>query len=188
MTPQVLFSERFYRLFKEGTWVVLGQFLAILGSLVGVRVLTGLLDPKAYGEMALGLTVAMLVDQAALGPLSSGVTRFYALSKNEGDLGGYLKAVRQLLFFVIRIIICVAIFLAVTLFAARQEKWIPIIIMSLIFAVFSGCNSIFNSIQNAARQRLIVAFHQGLEPWARLLGVAGVVALWGAKGSMAIVG
>ncbi len=89
-------TERFRRLSKEGFWVVLGQAMAVLGVLVGVRLLTELLDPAAYGELALGMTVATLVNQTVLGPLSNGVTRFYAPAQEQGDLGGYLNAVRRL--------------------------------------------------------------------------------------------
>ena len=68
----------------------------MLGSIVGVRLMTGLLDPAAYGELALGMTAAMLVNQAILGPLLNGVSRFYAPAKEEGDLPGYLAAVRRM--------------------------------------------------------------------------------------------
>ena len=50
--------ERIRRLSKEGAWIVLGQVTAVLGSLASVRLLTELLDPAAYGELALGMTVA----------------------------------------------------------------------------------------------------------------------------------
>src|SRR3989344_1784787 len=93
---QTLKSERFRRLSKEGFWIVLGQAAAVVGSLFGVRLLTELLDPAAYGELALGMTVATLVNQTVLGPLSNGVTRFYAPAVEQGDLGGYLNAVRRL--------------------------------------------------------------------------------------------
>ena len=71
-------SDRFVRLSKEGFWIVLGQAIAVLGSLVGVRVLTGLLTSAEYGELALGMTLAILVGQTLFGPLGQGATRFYA--------------------------------------------------------------------------------------------------------------
>src|SRR5665647_2701772 len=86
-------SERFRRLSKEGAWIVLGQASAVLGSLASVRLLTELLDPAAYGELALGMTVASLVNQTVLGPLSNGITRFYAPAQERGDLRSYLTAV-----------------------------------------------------------------------------------------------
>jgi hypothetical protein len=74
-TPTIL-SERFCRLFKEGFWVILGQAIAVLGSLVGVRLLRGLLEPAAYGERALGITVATLINQPVFISLSAGMNPF----------------------------------------------------------------------------------------------------------------
>ena len=84
--------DRFYRLAREGGWIALGQAMAVLGTLFGVRLLTELLDPVAYGELALGLTVATLVNQTILGPLGNGAARFYAPAVECNDLGGYLGA------------------------------------------------------------------------------------------------
>ena len=88
-------SPRFRRLFKEGIWIALGQVMAMLGLLVGVRLLTELLDPAAYGELALGMTLAILANQIIFGPLGGGVARFYAPAVEQGDLGSYLSAVRR---------------------------------------------------------------------------------------------
>ncbi|MGB5196552.1 MAG: hypothetical protein WBN64_05740, partial [Candidatus Deferrimicrobium sp.] len=89
-------SERFRRLSREGFWVVSGQAAAVAGGLFGVRLLTELMEPAAYGELALGMTVATLVNQTVLGPLSNGATRFYAPAAEAGDLTGYLAAVRRM--------------------------------------------------------------------------------------------
>ena len=80
--------QRFRHLFREGLWIVVGQVMLVIGSLLGVRLLTGLLDPTAYGELALAMTLATLVNQTALGPLAQGVMRFYAPAVEQGNLGG----------------------------------------------------------------------------------------------------
>jgi O-antigen/teichoic acid export membrane protein len=73
MTPnESHLSERFRRLSKEGLWIVTGQVATIAGSLVGVRILTGLMTSRQYGELALGMTIATLVNQVILGPLGNG--------------------------------------------------------------------------------------------------------------------
>jgi O-antigen/teichoic acid export membrane protein len=180
--------ERFRRLSKEGFWVVLGQAMAVLGALVGVRLLTELLSPAAYGELALGMTVATLVNQTVLGPLGNGVTRFYAPAQERGDLGGYLNAVRQLVLSATGIIVLMILLTVASLLIAERTEWIAIAIAALIFAIFSGYNVILSSIQNAARQRSIVALHQGMESWARFLVAAGLLVLLGATSTVAMVG
>ena len=184
----LLRSERFSRLSKEGFWVVLGQAMAVVGSLVGVRLLTGLLNPAAYGELALGMTVATLVFQTVLGPLGNGVTRFYAPAVEHSDLGGYLNAVRRLVLLATGIIVLMILLTVVGLLIARRTEWIAIAIAALVFAILSGYNSILNGIQNAARQRSIVALHQGMESWARFLVAVGLLLWLGATSTVAMIG
>ena len=180
--------ERFRRLSKEGAWIVLGQATAILGALSGVRLLTELLDPAVYGELALGMTVASLVNQTVLGPLSNGITRFYAPAQESGDLGGYLSAVRRLVSAATVIIVLMIPLAAAGLLLTGRTQWIGIATAALVFATLTGHNAILSGIQNAARQRSIVALHQGIEPWARFLLAAALLLWLGATSAVAMAG
>ena len=180
--------ERLHRLSKEGAWIVLGQASAVLGSLAGVRLLTELLNPAAYGELALGMTVASLVNQTVLGPLSNGITRFYAPAQERGDLGSYLSAVRSLVLAATAVIAIMILLAAAGLLIAGRMQWIAIAGAALIFAGLSGYNTILSGIQNAARQRSIVALHQGIEPWARFLLAAALLLWLGATSTVAMIG
>ena len=51
----------------EFFWIGMGQVMAVLGAIVGVRWITQLLDPQCYGELALGLTVALFTQSGDLG-------------------------------------------------------------------------------------------------------------------------
>lgn len=183
-----LSAERFHRLAKEGVWVVLGQIIATVGSLIGVRLFTGLLTPASFGELALGMTVATLVNQILFGPLSNGITRFYAPAMEQNDLSGYLKAVRRLVLFAIVMVLPVVMIVVIGVLLARRAEWIAIVMAALAFAIVSGCNSILNGIQNAARQRAVVALHQGMEPWLRFLAAAGLLLSFGATSTAAMIG
>jgi O-antigen/teichoic acid export membrane protein len=180
--------ERFRRLSKEGLWIVLGQAAAVLGGLIGVRLLTELLEPAAYGELALGLTVAALVNQVVLGPLANGVARFYAPAQEQRDLGGYLRAARALVSAATMAIFLLALAALAGLVIAGRAQWLAITGAALAFAALSGYNAILNGIQNAARQRAIVALHQGIEPWARFLVAAGLLLWLGASSTVAMIG
>jgi len=157
------FSERFWRLSKEVTWVVLGQVLATLGSLVGVRVLTGMLSPSTYGELALGMTAIGLVYQVVFWPLSSGAVRFYAPATEDKDLGGYLNAVRRLALLATGAVVFLTPLVIMGLFITAHAEWLPIAVAAIIFVIFSGNNDILSEIQNAARHRYIMVFHQAME-------------------------
>ena len=180
--------ERILRLSKEGLWVVFGQAVAVLGSMLGVRVLTGLLDPAQYGELALGLTFAALVNQTVLGPIANGITRFYAPAQERQDLGGYLHAVRWMVLAASAVVLAGALLVVIALLLAGKTQAIEIALMSLAFATATGHNGILNGIQNAARQRSIAALHQGLEPWARLVVAASFLVILAPTSTVAMLG
>jgi O-antigen/teichoic acid export membrane protein len=180
--------ERFQHLFKEGFWIVVGQAMVMVGSLAGVRLLTGLLNPAEYGELALGITIATLVNQTILGPLSQGVLRFYSPAIEKNDLGGYLYSVKRLVSISAIVIGCLMLIGLASLILTGQYQWIALTISSLIFATISGCNSILSGIQTAARQRSIVALHQGIESWLRFLVAVVLITWFGSNSTVAMIG
>jgi len=176
------------RFFKEGFWIVLGQVMMVTGSLVGVRLLTEILSPSSYGELALGMTIATLVNQTILGPLGGGISRFYAPAIERGDLSGYLNAARKLVSYAIGLIVLIAIASAVGLTIAEETQWVAITGVALLLSAISGCNAVLSGIQSAARQRAIVALHQGEDPWLRSLISVGLLLWLGATSTVAMVG
>jgi O-antigen/teichoic acid export membrane protein len=169
-------------------WIALGQAAAVLGALVGVRILTGVLPPDAYGRLALGMTVATFVNQTVLGPLSSGATRFFAPAREAGTLGSYLIAVKDLLLRATGGVILIASVLCLGFVALGRAEWIGLGLAALCFALLSGYNGVLNGMQNAARQRAVVALHQGLASWARFLLAAGFVVWLGGRSTTAMLG
>ncbi len=181
-------TERSRRLFKEGSWIVFGQVLMVVGSLAGVRLLTELLPPDAYGELALGMTVATLVNQIILGPLGGGVIRFYAPAVEHCDLAGYLQAVKKLVLRATALIFLITVLAVACLIVAGEIRWVPITASALAFAILSGYSANLAGIQMAARQRSIVAIHQGVEPLLRSLMAAGLLLLLGIGSTVAMAG
>lgn len=181
-------SDRTRRLIKEGGWIVFGQILMVVGFIAGVRLLTELLSPEAYGELALGMTIATLVNQIILGPLGGGITRFYAPAVEQGDLGGYLSAAKKLVLFATAVILLLAVIVCAGLGALGKSQWIAISLSALVFAVFSGYGANLSSIQTAARHRAIVALQQGVDPLLRSLMAAGLIVWLGMSSVVAMVG
>jgi O-antigen/teichoic acid export membrane protein len=180
--------QRFRHLFREGLWIVVGQVMAVVGSLLGVRLLTGLLDPAAYGELALAMTLATLVNQTALGPLAQGVMRFYSPAIEQSNLGGYLNAVRRMIFFATGFIAILTLLGMCGLIIVGKYEWVGITVASLIFAIVNSYSSIVSGIQTAARQRSVVALHQGLEPLARFLFAALFIVSFGSTSTVTMIG
>lgn len=184
----MLRTERTRRLFKEGSWIIFGQVLMVVGSLAGVRLLTEMLPPRDYGELALGMTIATLVNQIILGPLGGGIIRFYAPAVECDDLAGYLSAVKKMVLHATGIIILIAALAIVGLLVTGQTYWIPMTACALVFAILSGYSTSLGGIQTAARQRAIVAVHQGIEPLLRSVIAAGLLAWLGTSSVAAMVG
>lgn len=165
---------------------MVGQIASVVGALVLVRVLTEYLDPTQYGQLALGLTVAGLVNQLVMGGIAGGIGRYYAIAAEKQDLGGYLHASRDLMAYATVVVVVIGLILTVSLYWLGYSLWIGLTAAALLFAVLSGYNSTLNGIQNAARQRAIVAFHGGLDAWLKILLAIGFV-LWLGSSSIAVL-
>lgn len=181
-------SARFQRLGTEFFWIALGNAAVVLGSLAGIRVLTEYLDPVEYGRLALALTLATFTAQTLTGPLSNGVVRFYAPAQERGDLGSYLSVVRRFAFWATSIVVVTTVVGAGWLLQQGHGALALLVAAAAPFAVITGYSAILNGMQNAARQRGIVALHQGMDAWARLGGAAALMSLLGAGSTVALWG
>lgn len=187
MKPENLL-QRFSRLAREAGWIVIGQVTSIAGALVLVRVLTEYLDPIEYGHLALGLTLAGLVNQVVMGGVTAGIGRFYSIAAEHHDICGYLHASRNLLIFATIAVVIIGLLLMAGLLWFGYSRWMGLAAAAILFAVLSGYNGVINSIQNAARQRAIVAFHSGLDAWLKILLAVGVMLWLGSNSTTVIIG
>jgi O-antigen/teichoic acid export membrane protein len=179
-------KKRFRNLVAEGSWIAIGQGVSIVGSFVLVRVLTEHLNTAEYGQLALGLTFATLVNQVFLGGLIAGIGRFYSIALEKGDLIGYLQAARRIIFIVTKVVLVIGLIVICMLAAANMRQWLWLASAALALSILTGLNSALNGIQNAARQRSIVALHGGMDSLLKI-GFALVIMLWLGKNSGAVV-
>jgi O-antigen/teichoic acid export membrane protein len=179
-------TPRFYRLAKEASWIVAGQIASVLGALVLVRVLTEYLEPAQYGQLALGLTIAGLINQVVMGGVTAGIGRFYSIAAEKNDLPGYLRASRRLMGHATAVVAVITMVLMAALPLLGYSQWMALASAALVLSVLSGYNASLSAIQNAARQRAVVAFHSGLDAWLKILLAVGVM-LWLGSSSTAVV-
>lgn len=182
----LLNNARFKRLAKEGTWIVAGKIAVVLGSLALVRVLTEFLTPAEYGQLALGLTLVALYGKVVFGGISAGIGRHYAIAAERNDLHGYLVASRRLLIYATIVSSALGFFITTGLRQTGYSDSISIALAAMLFAVLSGYNTTLNGIQNAARQRAIVALHSGLDAWLKI-GLAVLLFVWLGSSSAAVI-
>lgn len=179
---------RIKRLAKEGSWIVIGQIATVAGALVLVRVLTEYLDPAQYGQLALGLTIAGLVNQVVMGGITAGIGRFYSIAAEKSDLWGYLKASCTLMGYASLAVGVIALALIAGLAWTGQWQWLGLAIAVLVFSVLSAYNSALSGIQNAARQRAIVALHGGMDAWLKIGLAVGVMVWLGTSSTTVVIG
>ncbi|HYL72964.1 MAG TPA: hypothetical protein VEU96_02110 [Bryobacteraceae bacterium] len=172
---------RALRLAPEAFLVASGQAVAAAGSIVGIRVLTTLLRPAAYGEFALALTGATLAQQLILGPVATACVRYYAPAVENRTIGIYARSILALFLIGTFVLLAISIALGLALWISGHRLLLTGLEAAFVFAWVSSASSMLDGIQNAARQRAIVAFHQGLGAWLRLALVIVVARLYGAS-------
>jgi O-antigen/teichoic acid export membrane protein len=179
---------RFRQLGGEFIWIALGQCIAILGGVVGLRVLTEALRPEDYGELALGMTLASLQHQLIMGPIAGACARYFAPARESGQLVPYLRAVKQLLAGATFLVLGVLLLSLLGLLAFDWERWLPLVLVASLFGLLTGYGLTLDGIQNAARQRIVVAWHQSLLQWLRFTCALAAVRWLGSSGSIALSG
>ena len=169
--------ERVIRLSKESAWIVFGQIMGIIGSLVLVRVLTEYLIPSEYGRLALALTLGTLVCQVSLSGVMPGIMRFYTLASERGDLKNYAADSRRLMGYGTAGTILLGVLLISSAILVGHASWLWGLLLSIAFAQISSYNATLSSIQNAARQRHIVAVHGAVDPWLKIGVIVAIVSI-----------
>lgn len=160
--------EKLFKLRHEMAWILTGQALCFVGGFIGIKVLTNILGPKGYGQLALGLTIAGLFNQFVYGPLSNVVARFYSVYRERGSLVVYfyvIKRTHKLLAVILTVLSIVAGLIGWLL---AGSEWGVLIAIALLFGVVSGVNASYVSLQSAIRDRKVVALHQGADVWCRI--------------------
>lgn len=175
------------RLSRELVLVALGQILAALGTIVGLRVLTGLLNPRQFGEYALGLTISSLVGMLASGP-GLAATRFFAHAVECHQFHSFFRASWWVLLKRIKIIGYVIAGLFVVTWLSGNAKWINMIVATVMASLGIAFSSILDGIQSAARQRAVVALHSGLTQWLRFIIAFALIQFFGSSSTAAMYG
>jgi O-antigen/teichoic acid export membrane protein len=183
----VLF-RRVLGLRQELYWVFMGQFIGFAGGFIGLKVLTNIMDPKGYGQLALGLTIAGIFTTYVYGPVANVVARFFAVYRERCDLGVYFATIRnahRTLGLALALLALIASGIAGMM---SGNEWALIVLFASFFGIVSGVNASFLALQNAVRQRKIVAIHQGIDVWLRIGLAIALILLFKSSGYLALLG
>lgn len=181
-------AARWKRLSGELFWIVSGQAAGAVGSLVGVRILTGNLAPASYGELALGMTVVILLHQALIAPLGQATLRLYAPSVDAGAFPKFIATVCQLQLKASLVAVAAGVPAALYMRAGSHRHYFGLILLALAISLVAGANATLDAVQTAARRRSVVALHQSASQWARPLGAWLLIGLIGPTSAAALSG
>lgn len=145
----------------------MGQAAAGIGSLVSVRLLTHFLSPEVFGDVALSLTAVMILQYCYAGTSASAM-RFFVPAVEKGQFGEYLGAAWRMQHRRNLILIPLVIGGLGTLLLIGYVSLVPLVLAALAIAVISSYGIFMDGLQNAARQRAVVALHQGANSWLRM--------------------
>lgn len=177
---RVLDSPRFRRLAKEGIWIVSGQIASVAGALVLVRVLTEYLSPTQYGDLALALTLGILVCQVAFSGAMPGILRYYTVAADKGDTHQYFAATQRMMIYSTLAATGLSVLLLSGLGLMGRWYWMGMVAIAIVFSILGSYNATLSMIQNAARQRKVVALHSALDAWLKVIFAAALLA-WTVK-------
>lgn len=176
------------RLVQEFFWVVLGQLVGAAGGVFGVRVLTSALEPARYGELALGVTLVMLVQQSAMGPIAQASLRYFGPALESGRFGAYLRGLEIRTLQSSLGVIAVAAATTIALMQLGHKSWVGLTVAAFAYSMVAGIGAVLEALQIAGRQRLAVAWYQGFGQWLRPVLAAVLVGLVGATSTAAMIG
>jgi O-antigen/teichoic acid export membrane protein len=149
--------RRISNLKSEALWVFIGQLGMALGVVLGVKILTQVLDPAEFGRMALANTVVLLVGSNIFGPIGQGFMRFWSICQDRDQNHEFFlitdRFAGRLLFFTVGLSLILFFISATT----EWPRWIVLMTLSLIAGGVTGYFGLRLSVFLAARNRKIVA-------------------------------
>ena len=180
--------NKIYSISREILWILVGNLASVSGSLVLVRVLTEYLPPVEYGVLALGMTMALLVNQVIMGGIINSIGRFYSICTEKNDLLSYFRGSYMLMVYATIVVAIISLLLMIILYFCGLFQWLVLTVTLAVFSILSSYNSALVTIQNSARQRAIVAFFSALDAWLKIIFVIFFIAWFGATSSIVVMG
>lgn len=174
-------TSRLKRISKEAIWIIFGNFATFAGSLFLIKILTEKLTPSQYGELTLALTFNVLASLVLFSGITSGLNRFFAVACSQKDLKGYLKASKKLVGYGILFILGFGFTVLISMSFTNLQNLVNILLITIFYTLFVSINSSLNSIQQASRQRSVVAIHTGLDAWLKIVFVIILTKYFGAN-------
>ena len=163
MPPDINRISRLGRLAREGAIVAGGQSLNVIGALLLVKVVTGNLEPEQYGHVTLALTIVTLIHQILMGGTLNSISRYYPIAVEAGETSSFARSSRVMMSFNVAIVLAISLPTIFLIYKSGDKYLASMVAAAAVLSIFNGINGSINSIQNAARKRVVVAYHLALD-------------------------
>lgn len=185
----ILLRRRILKLTPEALWVFIGQVGIAIAGLVGIKLLTHILDPSEFGRLALANTIVALIGTSFFGPFAQGLMRFWAISKDRGNLKEFYTVSSRFAKYISFVVFLITAMVSTLIICiAHKFDWTILVILSLAIGVIMGDFNLMISVFGAARQRRRVAILNTSNAFLRPMSAALLVILIIAKANIALLG
>lgn len=180
--------QRILNLTPEALWVFVGQAGIAIAGLIGIKLLTHLLNPAEFGRLALANTIVALIGMNFFGPLGQGLMRFWAISKGRGNLDVFYAVSNCFAKYISLVVLLATVITAFVLAIIKDFDWTILVALSLVVAVFTGFLSLRISILTAARQRRRTAILTTSQAFLQPLIAIFLITLTVANANIVLIG
>ncbi|OQX54066.1 MAG: hypothetical protein B5M53_06185 [Candidatus Cloacimonas sp. 4484_209] len=180
--------KKFWILSPEAFWVFIGQAGTAIAGLVGIKLLTHVLTPSEFGKLALANTITAFIGTNLFGPFGQGLTRFWSVSKDRGNLDVFYAVSNRFAKYTSVVALLATIVSFFILNMLKNSDWAIWVALSLIIGIPTGLLSLRIGVFTAARQRRRTAILNISNVLLRPLIATILVVLTIAKANVALMG
>ncbi len=185
----ILLRRRILKLIPEALWVFIEQVGTAIAGLMGIKLLTHVLDPSEFGRLALANTLVALIGTSVFGPFAQGLMRFWVISKDRGNLKEFYAVANRFAKYISLVVFLItAIVSTFIICIAHKFDWTILVILSLGIGVIMGNFRLMMNVFRAARQRRRVAILNTSNGFLRPMIATLVAILIIAKANIALLG
>ena len=180
--------NRLVRATRELSSITTGYFFVALGGLIGVRILTAYLTPSQYGELSLGITMGGAIYSVLLGPLTTGITRFFPIAKEKREIKFFLFNTFKIIFKTSFIISLFSLLIIILILFSGNIKWMSLTLVSIGFGFMLSFNNLIMGLQIVSRKRLLVSLNQSLMTFLKFIFALLLIRIFGSSATSAMCG
>jgi len=159
-----------------------------IAAFVGIKLLTQVLDTSEFGRLALANTMVMLIGTSFFGPLGQGLLRFWAISKERGELHTFYCVSNRIAIYAVIASLLLAAILSCSISIVKGFDWSMLVMLSSGVGIVTGLFGLKLSVFTAARQRRRTALLRVCNSFLRPLCALVLIVLTVPLANMALAG